>query len=134
MLADGEVYKYHLPPGQCGVASLPATVLHEHPLVPGLRAGERIMVRGCGPAYKVMSGARVLLAKDYVVPPEQHGRRDAGSLQMPCYILGQLGRGRVAVVHAWPHEWFARNLKVGSGEYYTILLRWLAGSCHEEIA
>jgi hypothetical protein len=131
MLADGDVYKYHMPPGQCGVAFTPATVLREHALLPGLKAGAPLMVRGCGPAYKVIPGAQVLIAKDYLVPSQQHGLRDVGPLQMPCYIVGQLGRGRVAVIHAWPHEWLARNLAGGSVEYFTNLLRWLAGARHE---
>ena len=128
MLADSDVFKYHMPSGECGVAPLPATVRGEHPLLPGLKTGTQIAVRGCGPAYRVMPGAQVLLTKDHVVQPMEHGMSEIGALQMPCYILGQLGRGRVAVIHAWPHQWFTRHLSVGSEQYYLNLLRWLAGS------
>jgi RNA polymerase sigma factor (sigma-70 family) len=131
MLADSDVYKYHMPPGQCGVGVLPMTVLREHALLPGLKTGQRLMVRGCGPAYKVRPGAQLLMAKDYVVPPHEHGMSDVGPVQMPCYIIGHLGRGRVVVVHAWPHQWFVRQLNVDPDEYFRNLLRWLAAPRQE---
>jgi RNA polymerase sigma factor (sigma-70 family) len=131
MLGDSDVYKYHMPGGECGTGVLPASIVREHPLLPGLKAGTRVMVRGCGPAYRVMPGALVLARKDYPIQPREHGMSDVGTLQMPCYILGQLGRGRVAVVHAWPHQWFIRDLNIGGEEYFLNLLRWLAAPRQE---
>jgi RNA polymerase sigma factor (sigma-70 family) len=124
MLAGSNSYKYHMP-GECG-DPMPATVLREHPLLPGLNAGSKIQVRGCGPVYKVMPTAQVLIAKDYFVQPREHGLHDLGPMQMPCYILGQLGRGRIVVNHIWPHQWFIRELHIGCEAYFTNLLRWLA--------
>jgi RNA polymerase sigma factor (sigma-70 family) len=129
MLADSSVYKFHMP-GECG-DPLPATVLREHALLPGLKAATQIMVRGCGPAYRVMPNAQVLATKDYLVQPHEHGMNDLGPLPMPCYIVGQLGRGRVAVVHAWPHQWFIRYLKLDPNQYFPNLLRWLAAPRQE---
>jgi hypothetical protein len=129
MLAQSNVFMYHMP-GECG-DPLPATVQREHPLLPGLRAATRIMTRGCGPVYRVVPTAQVLLTKDYLVQPREHGMSGLEPMRMPCYILGQLGRGRVAVVHTWPHQWFIRDLTVGSGEYFSNLFRWLAGSRNE---
>jgi hypothetical protein len=125
MLADSNSYNYHMP-GECG-ALLPATVLREHPLLPGVKAGTTMRVRGCGPVYRVMSTAQVLITKDYYVQPQEHGLPDVRPMQMPCYILGQLGRGRVVVNHLMPHQGFIRELGVGCEEYFTNLLRWLAG-------
>jgi hypothetical protein len=131
MLADSSMYKFHMP-GICG-DPLPATVQREHPLLPGLRAGTRMMIRGCGPAYRVVPGAQLLVTKDRLIAPREHGIGGEGAMRMPCYILGQLGRGRVAVVHAWPHEWFIRNLSIGGEEYFENLLCWLAGSRNQGI-
>jgi RNA polymerase sigma factor (sigma-70 family) len=128
MLAASDVYKYHMPGRECGTGMLPATVLSGHPLLPGLKPGARMMLRGCGPAYKVIPGAQLLVTKDHVVPPHEHGMTSLGPIQMPCYILGQLGRGRVAVVHAWPHQWFSQNLSIGHEQYFLNLINWLAAS------
>jgi hypothetical protein len=140
MLADSPYYAYHMP-GQCG-GPMSATVLREHPLLPGLRAGMTMTVAGCGPAYRVMPSARVLIAKDEVVQPSQHRIAGLGPIPMPCYILGQLGRGRVAVNHTWPTKGpgvshraayqISRQLAVSREEYFLNLLHWLAGSKAEQ--
>jgi RNA polymerase sigma-70 factor (ECF subfamily) len=129
MLADSDIHKYHTRHlhGTCA-SPLPATVEREHRLLPGLRAGSSLQLRGCGPVYRVMPTAQVLITKDALIQPHEHSIAGAGPLRMPCYILGQLGRGRVAVVHAWPHQWFSQNLNVSSESYYVNLLQWLAGS------
>jgi hypothetical protein len=131
MLSASPIFSFHIP-GDCG-APLPASVLSDHPLLPGLRTGQSIPLRGCGPAYRVVPTAKVLLEKDRPVEPHEHGIPGLGTIRMPCYILGQHGRGRVAVVHAWPHEWFIRNLNVPSECYSLKLLRWLAGSEPKQI-
>jgi RNA polymerase sigma factor (sigma-70 family) len=127
MLADSPVCSYHMP-GACGEA-LSANVLREHRLLPGLRDGQSISVRGCGPVYRVAPTAQVLMEKSRDVLPHEHRIAGMGPTRMPCYILGQLGRGRVAVVHAWPHQWLARQLSVPVDQYYSNLLLWLAGAC-----
>ena len=48
MLADCSTYAYHTP-GQCG-GPMTATVLREHQLLPGLKAGTAMTIAGCGPA------------------------------------------------------------------------------------
>ena len=131
MLADSVMFSYHMP-GRCGL-SLPASVLREHSLLPGLERGAKITVSGCGPAYRVVPGAQVLVAKDYLVQPREHGGDGLGPLPMPCYIVGQLGRGRVIVNHAWALPGMGcgaceiiRHLNVSHEQYFLTLLRWLA--------
>jgi RNA polymerase sigma factor (sigma-70 family) len=126
MLAESPVCSFHLP-GACG-SGLPAVVQREHPLLPGMAVGRRIFVWGCGPVYRVVPNAQVLVAKEYLVQPQHHGIPNVGPTRMPCYIVGHLGRGRIAAVHTWPHQWFARHLSVPADQYFTNLLLWLAGS------
>jgi RNA polymerase sigma factor (sigma-70 family) len=126
MLAESLVCSFHLP-GACG-SGLPAVVEREHPLLPGMSVGRQVFVWGCGPLYRVAAGAQVLVSKDYLVPPHQHQIPNLGPTRMPCYVIGELGRGRIAAVHTWPHQWFARHLSVSSDQYFTNLLRWLADS------
>jgi hypothetical protein len=134
MLADSVYHNYHMP-GQCGLP-LPATVLREHALLPGLKANTKMAVSGCGPAYRVRPDAQVLVSKDYVIPPAEHGISGVGPLTMPGYIVGQLGRGRVVVNHLWPargrnilpHPMFdlSRHLDIDREHYFLKLLHWLA--------
>jgi hypothetical protein len=77
----------------------------------------------------------VLVAKDYLVPAEQHGVPKMGRLPMPCLIVGQLGRGRVVVNNLWPPRGpgivpvpaydVTHHLSIGEAEYYLRILRWL---------
>lgn len=124
MLAASPWYAYHTP-GRCG-AMRPATVIREHPLLPGLKAGTRLDVKGCAPAYHVRADAQVLMIQEHTIPPSVHGMPSLGVLPMPSYVLGNLGRGRVAVINVWSHGRLLRYLNVGADEYFTNLLRWLA--------
>jgi hypothetical protein len=131
MLADSPFHAYHIP-GQCGTP-LPATVLQEHPLLPGAKAGAKITVSGCGPVYRATGGTQVLVTKDYLVQPSEHGVSGLGPIQMPCYLVGQLGRGRVVVNHIWSLPGAARggsevirHLNVSREDYFLNLIRWLA--------
>jgi RNA polymerase sigma factor (sigma-70 family) len=136
MLADSTCYPFHMP-GQCG-SPLPATVLREHPLLPGLRRDTRLSVAGCGPAYRVVPGAQVLITKDHQIGTQQHRMSNAGPLELPCYIVGQLGRGRVVANHIAPTRGalnipfttydISHHLNITREQYFINLLRWLAGS------
>jgi hypothetical protein len=57
---------------------------------------------------------------------DEHRLPDLGPLPMPGYLLGQLGKGRVAVVHCWPHPTFAAFTALRPGDYLVNLLNWLA--------
>jgi hypothetical protein len=124
MLADSQYYSYHTSP-TCGVLS-PGRVINEHPLLPGLRAGTRVKFGGCGPAYRISPTAKVLIAQERRIPASEHGMRELGALQLPSYVVGQLGRGRIVVVHAWPHERILSQLSIARDEYFRRLLDWLA--------
>jgi RNA polymerase sigma-70 factor (ECF subfamily) len=124
MLAASPWYAYHTP-GRCG-AMKPATVLREHPLLPGLRAGTRIEVKGCAPAYHVRRDAQVLIAQEHTIAPSEHRMSGLGTLPMPSYVLGELGRGSVAVINIWSHGRLLKYLTISAGEYFINLLSWLA--------
>ena len=123
-LAVPPMYAFHLRP-RCGLR-LPASVLAEHPLLPGLKTGAQLNVSGCGPVYRVVDGARVCITKDLLVGPAEHSIPGLGSTRMPVFIVGQLGRGRVAVSNVYHHEQIAAHLNVSESEYLAGILRWLA--------
>jgi hypothetical protein len=124
MLSGSPYFSFHTRP--CG-QPLPVRVLREHPLLPGLKVGMRMMLNGCGPAYRPVHGAQMLLAKEMRVGADEHGMiGEPAALPMPAYLLGQLGRGRIAAVHAWPHEVFTRSLATDREQYFVNLLRWLS--------
>jgi hypothetical protein len=68
----------------------------------------------------------VLIAQERRIPASEHGMRELGALQLPSYVVGQLGRGRIVVVHAWPHERILSQLSIARDEYFRRLLDWLA--------
>jgi RNA polymerase sigma factor (sigma-70 family) len=128
LLAESAVYAYHTP-GKCGLHR-PATVLREHAVLPGLKAGTRLSVEGCGPAYRPMPSAQVLIAKDQRLAVGEHHMPNVGTLPMPAYTVGELGKGRVAVVQNWPHwgrrEKFESLFDLSFEQYVLNLLNWLA--------
>jgi RNA polymerase sigma factor (sigma-70 family) len=128
MLADSPVYPHHTP-GRCCLPR-PATVLRDDRLLPGLRAGTKLIVDGCGPAYRPLRHARVLVARDEQLTQEKHRVEGLGPLPMPVYVVGELGKGRVAIVQNWPHwglrQPFASTFNVSYQQYTQNLLNWLA--------
>jgi RNA polymerase sigma factor (sigma-70 family) len=130
MLAASPWYAYHTP-GRCG-AMRRATVVREHALLPGLKAGTTVDVKGCAPAYHVRADAQILMIQEHTIGPDVHGMPSLGVLPMPSYVLGNLGRGRVAVINIWSHARLLRYLSVGADEYFTNLLRWLAEPRREQ--
>lgn len=124
MLADSPVYTYHHPDG-CTHEG-PAIVLEDDPLLPGMRAGTRMQIQGCGPAYRVVLGAKVCIAKDVMVPPSKHGFPNVGDLPAPVYIVGSHGRGRVVVSHIYFHNRITPFINVPVQTYFQNLLMWLA--------
>jgi RNA polymerase sigma factor (sigma-70 family) len=107
-LAKSRVHAYHMPP-VCGLP-LPATVCGTHPLLPELKIGQHLSVTGCGPLYVPQDNAKVLITKDRWVPPADHTVPGAGALQMPVLLVGELGRGRIAVINTWTHQQIAHSL------------------------
>ena len=124
MLAASPWYAHHTLP-RCGVMR-PARVLREHPLLPGLKPGMRIEVKGCAPAYHVRPDAQVLIQQEHAIAPDVHGMPSLGTLPMPSYALGELGKGRVAVINVWSHGRLLKYLSVSPAEYFINLLSWLA--------
>jgi len=119
MLASSPVRRHHIQP-KCGTP-LSATVIEEHPLLPGLRRGNSYSVYGCGPLYRVKEDAKVLIAKDRVIQPHEHGIPGLGPAQMPVYIVGRLGRGRVVVANVINHPNFAKATALPSDYLYRLL-------------
>lgn len=124
MLAASPWYAYHTP-GRCG-SMRPARIVREHALLPGLKSGARIQVKGCAPAYHVRADAMVVIEQEHSITPQVHRMSGLGTLPMPSYVLGELGRGRVAAVNVWSHGRLIRYLNVSAGEYFVGLLDWLA--------
>ncbi len=85
-----------------------------------------MMVSGCGPAYLPVPDARIIARQDFTVDPKEHGIAGLGPLPLPSYLVGNLGRGRAVVVHAFPHETLAARLSVSPAEYFASLCQWLA--------
>lgn len=123
-LAQPPTYSYHHPP-VCR-QRLPATVRGEHSLLPGLKPGLRVMVSACGPVYRPMPDATVLIEKDILVPPELHRLPELGPARMPVYLVGPLGRGRVVVAGFWRHHEIAIHLSIPPEEYLLNIVTWLA--------
>ena len=124
MLAASPVYGFHTHP-RCNVP-MPATMLRAHPLLPGLRAGDVIPVFSCGPLYKPMDDAQLVMSKEMVISPQEHRIPGLGPARMPAWIVGQLGRGRVVVASIGHHPFFARKMSVRPEDYVADVLMWLA--------
>jgi len=124
MLAGSPAYPYHTP-GRCGTR-LPATVHEEHALLPGFKRGDRVSAYGCGPVYRPAAKARVLISKDQVVTPEEHGIAGLGPQRMPVFVIGELGEGRVIVNNFWNDASFEQRLSIDAGEQLASMLEYLA--------
>jgi len=125
MLSRSPIYCYHSP-RFCGAQNTATVRAEDSALLPGLKVGTSLMVRECGPAYLPSEGTRVILTRDKIVQPREHGLAGVGELPLPGYMLGQLGKGRVAVVHCWPHQGLVPYLSVSAEQYFLNLLAWLA--------
>jgi RNA polymerase sigma factor (sigma-70 family) len=123
-LAVPPVHRYHTLP-RCNLP-LPATVIEEHPLLPGLTRGRAIQVSGCGVVHRVAEGARVIVHKDLLFAPDQHGIPRLGPARMPVYIVGTLGRGRVVVSNLLRQSDLTRYLSMSPTQYFLDLMSWLA--------
>lgn len=132
MLSDSPIYCYHSP-RFCGAQSTATVHAEDDRLLPGLKLGMRLMIRECGPAYRPRAGARVIFTRDKLVQPDEHGLSDVGPLPLPGYLLGELGRGRVAVVHCWPHTQLTSYLSIPAEHYFLQLLCWLAAERRGEL-
>jgi hypothetical protein len=125
MLAASPVFAYHTP-GQCGQL-LPARVVREDPLLPGLRVGDEFPIWGCGPAMVPAPAARPAIVKDRLVAPHEHNLPRFASLPMPAWTSGELGRGRVVAVSIENHmSVISHLLKIPASEYLMQILTWLA--------
>lgn len=125
MLSRSPIYCYHSP-RFCGAQNTATVWAEDAELLPGLKTGTSLMVRECGPAYLPREGTRMILTRDKIVQPREHGLAGVGGLPLPGYLLGQLGKGRVAVVHCWPHQALMPYLSVPAERYFPKLLAWLA--------
>lgn len=129
MLSRSPIYCFHSP-RFCGALSTATVWAEDAAVLPGLKIGMSLTVRECGPAYLAREGSRTLVTRDRMIQPAEHGLAGVGELPLPGYILGQVGRGRAAVVHCWPHQWLIRYLSIPAEQYFLNLLRWLAaGRC-----
>lgn len=124
MLADTPWFSYHHPNG-CGTLAS-AIVQQSNPLLPGLPAGSQILMPACGPAYRPVSAAKVVLTQTATIAPSEHGLPALGSLQLPVWLSGPLGQGRVIVVQVWPHDRLASQLTISAEDYFQNLLTWAA--------
>jgi hypothetical protein len=116
---------YHTLP-VCGQTTS-ALVLEEHPLLPGLKAGDTITVSpACGPVYRVAPGSKVLMTKRPVLSPHEHGVAGLGPMSLPAFIVGNLGKGRVVVSNFFSQFELSAHLSVSPREYLANLLGWLA--------
>ena len=132
MLADSEVYAFHTSPPPCGRVWLPTTVHQAHPALPGLMPGQSFSMGGCGPVYRVRKDATVLVTKDHIVPPEEHGIEGLGPARMPVCIAGRLGAGRVLVANI---AWLGTHTRAPGlrNDFMIDLLAWLASPKREAL-
>ena len=79
-----------------------ATVMASHPILAGVPVGTPVMIDGCGPVFVPQAGAKVLVMKDDPVNPFDPPMPELNGLRMPALMVGQLGRGRVALVTMRP--------------------------------
>jgi RNA polymerase sigma factor (sigma-70 family) len=123
MLAGSPIHAHHAAShGQMA----PGHVVGEHALLPGLKVGMGICGRGCGPVYHPAPGAKVLAVSDLIVCDREHGIAGLGPIPMPICLTGELGRGRVWVVHTFAHDRLAPQLPLPFEAYLRDLLLWLA--------
>lgn len=116
---------YHTHP-VCGQRTS-AVVLEEHPLLPGLKAGDTFSVApACGPVYRVAPGSKLLMTKGPVLSSEQHGVAGLGPMCLPAFIVGNLGEGRVVVSNLFSQFDLSAQLSVTPEEYLFRMLKWLA--------
>jgi RNA polymerase sigma-70 factor (ECF subfamily) len=123
---------YHTQPA-CG-QSTTATVLEEHPLLPGLKTGDTFTITpACGPVYRISPGSQLLMTKGPVLSPDQHRVPGLGPMRLPAFIVGNLGEGRVVVSNIFSQFELAAHLSVSPQEYLLRLLRWLAQPGRREL-
>ncbi len=130
LLSATPVQPIHIDP--CGRSMLPATIRQASPLLPGLQVGDEIPVSGCGPVYRPAEGTRVLITKRLHSSVAQGGLVDHGSVEMPVYLTGQVGRGRVIAVNLIPRSFLLPRLSVSLPEYFANVIAWLAGPRREQ--
>jgi RNA polymerase sigma-70 factor (ECF subfamily) len=123
-LAQAPWGAYHTKP-TCGQRTT-ATVLEEHSLLPGLKAGDEFSVSpACGPVYRAAAGAKLLMEKGPVLSEEEHGVAGLGPMKLPAFIVGNVGRGRVIVSNLFSQFELSAAVSVSSQEYLLNVLRWL---------
>jgi hypothetical protein len=121
MLSASPIVPYHTPEGHGW--PVPATVWETHAVIAGLAERASILVAGCGPLYRPVAGAKVLITQDRRVTG--HGIPGLGAVSVPVLITGKIGKGRVVV----DHQGFPALLNghpALKGEMTGNVLEWLA--------
>ncbi|HEV2296467.1 MAG TPA: sigma-70 family RNA polymerase sigma factor [Tepidisphaeraceae bacterium] len=123
MLSCTPLRAFHTKP-HCG-EFLTASVIDEHPLLPGLKQGMTFLSYGCGPVYRPTPGTKVLVVKDQVIEQDEHGIPGLGPARMPVCLVGQLGSGRVFIANVLQQAEIAQHLTVSPTDYLLNVVSWL---------
>jgi hypothetical protein len=124
MLSCSAIGTYHTPEGHGW--PIPATVREEHPVIAGLSKGTPLLIPGCGPLYRPVKGARMLIAKDKLA--ESPGTPELLPCRMPVLLTGNIGRGRAIV----DHKGFIPQTALGA-RFTSNVLEWLAAPRRESV-
>lgn len=123
MLAQSEIGFSHSTP--C-MSPQWATYQKRHPAFPGISPGTPILISGCGPLYKPVHGAEVLMTRNDIVEPNDPNHSLAvPAMRIPALVVGELGRGRVIVLNAVNPDGIFRHRSY-QGDYLANVFRWLA--------
>ena len=126
MLAESEVGFYHTTP--C-LQPRWATYHERHPAFPGIRPGAPMLVSGCGPIYKPVPDAKVLMTHNGVVSPnEPLCSMTVPPRHIPALVVGQIGLGRVIVLNVVNPDCIFRH-PAFQGDYLANVFHWLADPC-----
>ena len=121
MLAGSPIREYYTqPPGM----ALKVSVMEEHPLLPGVRKGYCCFPWGSGPIYRVREDAKMIMAKEPILQPEEHhvpglGPVDAGLHRRPPGPWPSGGG------YTLRHAHFIKALGL-KADYFFNLVAWLA--------
>ncbi len=103
-----------------------ATYHKRHPAFPGISAGTTFLVSGCGPLYKPVRGAEILMTRNDISEPNDLIHSMAVSaMRIPALVVGELGRGRVIVLNVLSPEGIFRHTAY-QGDYLANIFQWLA--------
>lgn len=123
MLAGSPVRARHMP-GRCWQTA-DAVVCRPEPLLGHVPVGSRFRVGGCGPAYLPAPGATMVARRVATMSAAEHGIPGVGTIPLPLYLTGTIGRGRAIVINDATLS-LVRKGSLLPRDYFPNAIAWLA--------